>query len=171
VVDFDLSVTIVGVVEDMKYRSLRDPADPVFYMPAHTARQTVVVETSLDDATALTSTVRTALDAVDPSVPVTIEPIAEIVSSELIRHRLGLALMSLFGVVSLALAAVGIYGVIADATEQRSGELATRMAFGATPANVRALVMKKGLVLAIADMTLGLAVAYAGGAAPGQPAL
>lgn len=162
-VNFDQMMTIVGVVEDVKYRSLRDPADPIFYVPAHLARQTVVVETSLDDATTLIPTVRTALNAVDPSIPVTIEPMEEIVSSELIRHRLGLILMSLFALISLALAAVGIYGVIADATEQRSGELATRMALGATPRNVRALVMKQGRVLAVVGVTLGLGIAYAGG--------
>lgn len=163
VVDFDQVVTIVGVVADVKYRSLRGPADPIFYVQAHLPRQTVVVETSLDDATTLIPTIRAAVHAVDPSIPVTIEPMEGIVSAELTRHRLGLILMSLFGVISLALAAVGIYGVIADVTEQRSGELATRMAFGATPSNVRTLVMKQGWVLAIAGMTLGLGIAYAGG--------
>jgi predicted permease len=163
VVDFDQVLTVVGVVEDVKYRSLRDPADPIFYVPAHLARQTVVVETSLDDVTTLIPTVRAAVNAVDPSIPVTIELMEQVVSAELIRHRLGLILMSLFGLISLALAAVGIYGVIADATEQRAGELATRMAFGATPSTVRKLVMKQGWGLAIAGMTLGLGIAYAGG--------
>ena len=163
VVDFDNVLTVVGVVEDVKYRSLRDPADPIFYLPAHLRRQTVVVDTSSNDATALIPTVRSALNELDPSIPVTIEPMEAVVSAEMIRHRLGLILMSLFGAMSLALAAVGIYGVIADATEQRSRELATRMALGATPSNVRGLVMKQGLVRAIAGMLLGLGTAYAGG--------
>ena len=108
-------------------------------------------------------TVRSALRTLDDSIPVTIESLEAIVDTELLRHRLGLVLMSLFGLISLALAAVGIYGVIADATDRRAAELATRMAFGATPSSVRALVMRQGWMLATAGLVLGLATAFAGG--------
>ena len=162
-VDFDRTMTVVGVVEDVKYRSLRDAPDPMYYVPAVGSRQTVVVETTVGDPAALIPSVRSALRAVDASMPVTIAPMATIVDAELLRHRLGLVLMSLFGLISLALAAVGIYGVIADATEQRSGELATRMAFGATPSAILALVMRQGRALAAGGLALGLAIAYGGG--------
>lgn len=162
-VDFDRTMTIVGVVEDVKYRSLRDAPDPVYYVPSVQSRQTVVIDTTLDDPTALIPTVRSALQAVDRSMPVTIEPMTAILDAELLRHRLGLMLMSLFGLISMALAALGIYGVIADATDQRAGELATRVAFGATPATIRTLVMRQGRALAAGGLALGLAAAYGGG--------
>lgn len=74
-----------------------------------------------------------------------------------------MTLMLVFGAAALALAAVGIYGVIAYATSQRGGEVATRLALGATQANVFWLVIRQGRTLTLAGAGIGLAAAYVAG--------
>jgi ABC-type antimicrobial peptide transport system permease subunit len=71
--------------------------------------------------------------------------------------------MTIFGLAALTLAAVGIYGVIAYAVAQRLGEMATRMALGATPRHIFWLVVKQGRALAVVGILLGLALAYSVG--------
>jgi len=101
----------------------------------------------------------------DPELPVTPRSLSDVVSASLRRQRLGMTLMLLFAGAALALAAVGIYGVIAYASAQRVGEVATRMALGATPSDVFWLLMDQGRLLAIAGTVVGLAAAYAAGRA------
>jgi putative ABC transport system permease protein len=72
-------------------------------------------------------------------------------------------LMLVFGATALALAGVGIYGVIAYATSQRRGEVATRLALGATQGNVFWLVRKQGQILTVVGTAIGLAASYAAG--------
>lgn len=74
-----------------------------------------------------------------------------------------MTLMLLFGAAAVALAAVGIYGVIAYAASQRRGEVATRLALGATPGNVFWLVLKQGNALTLIGAAIGLLVAYLAG--------
>jgi ABC-type antimicrobial peptide transport system permease subunit len=76
-----------------------------------------------------------------------------------------MTLMLLFAIAALALAAVGIYGVIAYASAQRVGEVATRMALGATPGDVFWLLMNQGRLLAVVGTLVGAGVAYAAGRA------
>jgi putative ABC transport system permease protein len=85
------------------------------------------------------------------------------VGSTLRRQQLGMTLMLVFGAAAVALAAVGIYGVIAYAASQRRGEVATRLALGATPGNVFWLVLKQGQVLTAVGGAVGLIVAYSSG--------
>ena len=162
-VDFENLWTIVGVVGDVHYRSLREPAEPTFYALGYSTRGTVVVSTSLSDPMSLASTVQAAANAVDPSIPITIEPLEAVLSDELLRHRLGLILMSLFAAVSLALAGIGIYGVVGHGTSQRSGEFAVRMAVGASPSSIVRLVMTQGGTLWVVGTVMGLGAAYVAG--------
>jgi ABC-type antimicrobial peptide transport system permease subunit len=74
-----------------------------------------------------------------------------------------MTLMLIFGASALLLAAVGIYGVVAYAVSQRRGEMATRLALGATPGSVFGLVMKQGGTLALAGTVIGLLVSYLSG--------
>jgi ABC-type antimicrobial peptide transport system permease subunit len=94
---------------------------------------------------------------------VDIERASDIVNAGLSRQRLGMTLMLGFGLAAVALAAVGIYGVIAYGAAQRRNELAIRLALGATPGNVFWLTLKRGRTLAIIGATIGLAVAYLSG--------
>ena len=94
----------------------------------------------------LAPSIRAAVKAMDPLLPVEPRAMTDIVSASLTRQRLGMTLMLLFAAAALALAAVGIYGVISYASAQRTGEVATRMALGATPSNVFWLMMNQGRV-------------------------
>jgi ABC-type antimicrobial peptide transport system permease subunit len=79
-----------------------------------------------------------------------------------------MTLMLVFGATALVLAAVGIYGVIAYVSALRLGEIATRLALGATPSQVFWLLMRRGLWLAAVGVVIGVAAAYAGGRAAGS---
>ena len=92
-------------------------------------------------------------------------PLSDIVSKSLSRQRLGMTLMLLFAVAALALAAVGIYGVIAYASSQRMGEVATRMALGATSSDAFWLLTEAGAQPGDGGTIVGLGVARAAGRA------
>jgi putative ABC transport system permease protein len=160
--------TIVGVVDDVKYVSLAQAADPAYYTPAAQSPyfvQTVVISTARADPMSLAPSVRSVVTKADPQLPVTPRALTDIVAVSLVRQRLGMMLMLLFAAAALALAAVGIYGVIAYASSQRVGEVATRMALGATPSDVFWLLMHQGRTLGIVGTVVGLSVAYAAGRA------
>jgi hypothetical protein len=159
---------VVGVVDDVKYVSLAQAGDPAYYTPEAQGPyffQTVVMNTSVADPLHLAGSIREAVHALDPLLPVEPRAVTDIVSASLTRQRLGMMLMILFAVAALILAAVGIYGVISYASAQRTGEVATRMALGATPSNVFWLMMNQGRTLAVAGTVIGVAIAYAAGRA------
>jgi putative ABC transport system permease protein len=159
-------MTIVGVVDDIKYVSIGLAADPAYYMPEAQAAfflQTWVVNTSLPNPTSLAQALQAAVASKDPLVPIQVQSLTDLMGRSLARQRLGMTLMALFAVAALALGAVGIYGVIAYASAQRVSEVATRMALGATPSNVFWLMLNQGRALAIAGTMVGLGVAYAAG--------
>jgi ABC-type antimicrobial peptide transport system permease subunit len=89
--------------------------------------------------------------------------VRDLVDGTLRRQQLGMTLMLIFGASAILLAAVGIYGVVAYAVSQRRGEMATRLALGATPGSVFLLVMKQGALLAVIGTSIGLAAAYLSG--------
>jgi putative ABC transport system permease protein len=157
---------VVGVVGDVRYRSIAEDAEPSFYVPQGQfpfQRQAVVIATALADPAAAAPAVRAELARLEPQLAVQVDTVANLVASTLTRQQLGMTLMLLFGATALVLAAVGIYGVIAYASEQRLGEIATRLALGATPREVFWLMMRRGHWLTATGVVLGLAAAYAGG--------
>jgi predicted permease len=162
-VNFNSLLQIVGVVESVQYRNLKDPVRPIFYAPTNISPTRMVIATTLDDPTELIPTIRATLSEVDPSVDVEIQPLSDLVSVALAPYRLGLILMVLFGVISLGLAAIGIFGVVAHTTSERTRELATRAALGTTPAGVVGLLLKQARSLAVLGIVFGAAAAVLGG--------
>ena len=159
-------VKIIGVVDDVRQKSLGEPGEPAFYTSSiqfATRRQAVVVATTLEDTAPLQSAIRDEMRTFDPLMAVDFESVSEIVATTLRRQELGMTLMLLFGIAAVGLAAVGIYGVIAYAASQRTDEIATRLALGATPLDAFWLVVKQGRTLAAIGTAIGLAVAYAAG--------
>jgi putative ABC transport system permease protein len=155
--------TIVGVVGDVRYRSIAEDAEPSFYGPQGQfpfPRQTVVIATKSADANAIVPAVRREIAQLEPRLAFDVESVQTFVASTLTRQQLGMTLMLVFGATALVLAAVGIYGVIAYAAAQRLGEIATRLALGATPTQVFWLMMRRGQLLAIAGVVIGLLVTY-----------
>src|SRR5439155_13601598 len=118
-------------------RSIAEEPEPSFYVPQGQFpfnRHTVVIATGLADPAAIAPSVRSAISQLEPQLAFEVDTVPRLLASTLTRQALGMTLMLIFGGTALALAAVGIYGVIAYASAQRVGEIATRLALGATPA-------------------------------------
>jgi predicted permease len=159
-------VTIVGVVNDIRQKSLELEAEPAFYSPLTqipVRRMTMVVSTSLADIGPVQGAIRDELRKLDPQMAIDFERATDVVNATTSRQELGMTLMLIFGAVAVLLAAVGIYGVVAYAAAQRRDELATRLALGATPGGVFWLVMRQGGMLALIGTAIGLATAYLSG--------
>ena len=159
-------VTIVGVVNDIRQKSLELEAEPAFYSPLTQIpfrRMTMVVSTSGADAGPVQGAIRDELRKLDPQMAIDFERATDVVNATTSRQELGMTLMLIFGAVAVLLAAVGIYGVVAYAAAQRRDELATRLALGSTPGGVFWLVMKQGGILALIGTAIGLATAYLSG--------
>jgi putative ABC transport system permease protein len=159
-------VMVVGVVDDVRQKSVHDEPEPAFYSPLTQIplrRQTIVVATALTDVATLESAIRDEVRRFDPQIAVEFERVTDLVTNTIRRQQLGMTLMLIFGAVAILLAAVGIYGVVAYAVSERRGEMATRLALGATPGSVFWLVMKQGATLALIGTAIGLAVAYLSG--------
>jgi predicted permease len=159
-------VTVIGVVDDVRQKTVTDEAEPAFYSPLAQLplrRQTMVVATSVSDVSGLQSAIRGEVRQIDPQIAVEFEQVRELVGATLRRQQLGMTLMLIFGASAILLAAVGIYGVVAYAVSQRRGEMATRLALGATPGSVFLLVMKQGALLALIGTAIGLGIAYLSG--------
>jgi predicted permease len=165
-IDPKREVQIVGVVDDVRQKSLSEAAEPAFYTSSFQfapRRQAVVIATTLNDSGSLQTAIRDTMRKFDSNMAVEFEPVPEIVATTLRRQELGMMLMLLFGAAAVALAAVGIYGVIAYGASQRKDEVATRLALGATPFDAFLLVVKQGRTLALIGTAIGLAAAYGAG--------
>jgi len=159
-------VTIVGVVGDVRQKSLAEPAEPAFYQPLSQfpiPRVTAVVSMSRSDPTAIEGAIRAEVRKVNPTMALDFELASELVGGTIRRQELGMALMLMFGGIAIVLAAVGIYGVVSYAGSLRREEMATRLALGASPRSVFLLVMRQGATLALIGAALGLGMAYFSG--------
>jgi putative ABC transport system permease protein len=159
-------VTIVGVVDNVRQKSLADAAEPAFYasmtqIPLR--RATAVVSMSQTDVGALQRAIRAEVRKLNPTMALNFELASDVVGGTLRRQQLGMTLMLVFGSIAIVLAAVGIYGVVSYANLLRRDEMATRLALGASPRSVFLLVMKQGATLGFAGAAIGLALAYFSG--------
>lgn len=159
---------IVGVIDDMRYTAVSQEGEATFYLPFEQAgfpllRQWVVISSPGGQTDVLTSQIRSALKDFDPSLAARFTTADTLVDSTLKRQQLGMTLMLVFGATALALAAIGLYGVIAYAAAQRRGELATRVALGASGRQVFWMMMSAGQRLMAVGVVLGLFLAYAAG--------
>jgi len=122
-----------------------------------------IVNKTLTDTSSLRAAIREEMRKFEPLMGIDFEAAPEIIATTLRRQELGMMLMLLFGLAAVALAAIGIYGVIAYAAAQRTDEVATRLALGATQADAFWLVVKQGRTLAAIGTAIGLAAAYGAG--------
>jgi len=110
---------------------------------------------------AMAGLVRSDIAALDPTLPVSIDTMRQRVSQMEARPRFDAALLSLFAVLGVVLAAIGIYGVIAFLVTQRTQEIGVRMALGATTGDVLRLITGKGLALVVTGSMVGVAAVLA----------
>ena len=154
--------TIVGVYPDIKEKTIYEPTPPTVYLPIgarDSTRMAIVVRTDRGFGE-MTPAVRRAIADVDPEqAAFGFMGLGELMGSELSLNKLNLQLLGTLGVVALALAVVGVYGVTAHAVRQRTREIAIRLALGITPAAVRRLLLRECSWLIAAGFVGGGAVA------------
>jgi predicted permease len=159
-------VTVVGVAKDGKYEQLDDPPQPFMYFPlaqGYSSDITLHLRAT-GEPHALVGTLRKTFEALDPGLPF-LQPrtLAEHMGAALMAQRLGALLLSVLGGVALALAVVGLYGVLSYGVSQRRRELGIRVALGAGRGEVLRLVLREGMRLAALGIAVGTIAAFAGG--------
>jgi putative ABC transport system permease protein len=151
--------TIVGVVGDVRYAGLDDPGGACIYTPfAQTPFfWTYLMVRTAGEPMSVAAGVRAAIAAADPLLEVAdLEPMEDVVAETVSAPRFNVVLISSFAALALALAAVGIYGVISYSAGQRTREIGVRMALGATRSDVVRLVTAEGARVAALGVGLGL---------------
>lgn len=182
----DVTWEVVGVVADVRLRGLEHEAGLAAYVPygPEDARPEVslVIKSQADVVPAVAiGRVRDVVRAIDSQLPLQrARTLDDVVDGTLALRRFQLRLVIGFATTGLLLACIGIYGVSASAVERRRGEIAVRLAFGATPGRVRRLVARQGLTPAVFGLTIGLVLGVGAariiasmlfGVTPTQPAV
>jgi predicted permease len=156
--------TVVGIVGDVRHNAIERAPGPELWVPHDQYTQTamaVAVNVS-GDPLALARSLREAVWAIDPNVPVSqMRTLDAIASTALAQPRLLLTLFGAFAGVGLTLGLVGIYGVVANGVASRTREIGVRVALGASPSGVVSLVLRQGLVTAGLGVAIGLMCAAA----------
>jgi predicted permease len=158
------ALEVVGVAHDVRFAGPREPFGFVLYVPLtqDPAPVTSVLVRAASDAAHLVPTVRSAFHEVDPTLLVgAIRPLAESVEGQLSNEKLLALLSACFGLLALALTAVGVYGVIAYSVQRRTQEVGIRLALGAGRAAVSRMILRDVALLALAGTLLGAAGAVA----------
>jgi putative ABC transport system permease protein len=155
---------IVGVVGDTRQMGIAAEINPEIFLPfeqAPSQDMSLAVRTDLNPMSPAPA-VRAAVAAIDKNVPLSrIETVDDMLSGDVASERFNLALLGSFAVLSLLLAVIGIYGVMAYAVGQRTHEIGIRLALGAVPGNVLRMILLQGAKLAILGVVLGLGAGLA----------
>jgi predicted permease len=158
-----LAIEIVGLVQNAKYSDVKQEVPPVFFRPyrqdERIGRLTFYVRTASDPA-AFFGTIRKLVASLDPNMPVVdLETLPQQIRENVFLDRFISVLSTAFACLATVLAAIGLYGVLAYTVSQRTREIGLRMALGAAPSRVRAMVLRQVGVMVIIGGTIGLAAA------------
>ncbi len=149
---------VVGVVKDTKHSSLRERTQGAFYTPDFGQKGTTFQLRTAADPTLIIAAVRQAAREIDANLPLfNIKTLATQVDESLAQERLISTLSSFFGLLSLLLAAIGMYGILAYAVSRRTREIGIRISLGARPGAVLRMVLRQGLILTLLGVGIGLA--------------
>ena len=163
-------LTIVGIAKDIKHQGLDiRPKPEMFFLHSQNAysgalgvwRSMTVVARTSSSPISLAGAIKSVVQAIDKDLPVArIQTMEQVLSNSVSQPRFTMLLLAVFAVLALALAAVGVYGVVSFSVAQRTHEFGIRMALGADARDVMKLVIREGLIIVSIGVTIGLALAF-----------
>jgi predicted permease len=166
--------TVVGVAGNVRVRGLERESEPQVYLPYQQQLDNMMtfympkdLAIGVSDASKMagvTAAVRGIISAADPALPIAdVRPLSAIVALDSVARETQVNVLGAFAVLACLLAAIGLHGLLAFIVAARSREMGVRLALGAAPAQVRWLVMQRGLMLALAGVTVGVGLALLAG--------
>ena len=156
----DVQIDIIGVVNDIRQVAMAEPAQPTIYLHnlQNSRGKTTIVARTKGEPLEMADDVRKAIWSLDDQQAITaVFTFDEAVSRALAGPRLLVVLLASFGLVGLGLGAVGVYGILSAVVSERRREIGVRLALGASPGSVQAMVVRRGLMLTMIGVVLGLA--------------
>ena len=153
---------IIGVVGNVRHRALDTESYPALYRPNLALRWSYLLVRTAGDPMNLAPAVRAQFRDLDSNQPITdVKLLETVVNASVSRPRFRTLLLGLFAMLALVLATVGIYGVIAYSVSQSRHDIGIRLALGAQPGDVLRLILRQGLLLAMAGSAAGIPAAFA----------
>ena len=157
-------LTIIGIVEDFKNVGLAAEPEPEAYRPYQQfpfiSRSYVLVRSSASDPLTLVSAIRREVATLDSEQPLAeIQTLDQRLTASVTQQRFIMAMLVGFAVLALSLAVVGVYGIMSYVSQQRSREVAIRLALGAQQNEVIWMIVREGLLLGLLGASLGIAMA------------
>ncbi|MGH9779778.1 MAG: ABC transporter permease, partial [Candidatus Acidiferrales bacterium] len=152
-------MTIVGVSGDVRHGGLDTDARPTWYLPFAQVQETgaTLLVRSASDPSTVASAIRAQVRALDAQQALhVIRSMEEVIAESMARRRFSLLLLSVFALLALTLAAVGVYGVVSYSVSRRTQEFGVRLALGAQTRDIFRLVVGRGLLLALFGVAIGL---------------
>lgn len=158
---------IVGIVGDVRQMGLTEPIKAEMYLPYQQITtqpwfvpRDLAIRTT-GDPTNLVGAVREVIREVDPDQPISnVATMSELLGEEASQRRVGMIMLTAFSILALLLAVIGIYGVLAYFVSQRTSEIGVRLALGATPRDIMLMILRRGMILTLLGVSIGLFAAY-----------
>jgi predicted lysophospholipase L1 biosynthesis ABC-type transport system permease subunit len=163
---------IAGVAGDVRMRGLEEEAEPQVYLPFKQVDdgwiigyipRALIVRTSTPPET-LAAPIRAIIRQIDPALPVAeVSTLIDVVERDTASRSAQVRVLAAFAVIAFVLAGVGIHGLLSFSVSQRAQEIGVRMALGAQPSDILRMVLRRSVLLALAGVIPGIALAYVAG--------